>query len=251
MFQLKLSAVLVRTPTGAVARVTDQTDWSQAISVRGTWALFLAGTQLGSIQAQDQDVQPTSYEPHAFVSGTNTAGTVDVPLPGDGVFKLQAVAVPLVLSPAELALATVGRLYYRLDTEQFIYKVSATSSTVVGSWNDVLDAASTDLGEPGGQDVPLLEKSAVAFVLGTAELEAGLALLNLRYLEATNRERTPLQHHYSQVELLVSGAERQAKLGLYADASTTLTAAQRLLGACLPGFAASLPALTQADCGCH
>ena len=249
MFQLKLSAQLLMLPTGAVARVMDLTDWNQAVSPRGTWALFLAGAQLGSIQAQDADLVPASYEPHTFQSGANPAGTVDVPLSADGVFRLQAVAVPVVLSQQEFALVTAGRIYWRLDTQQFVYK-TPTGSTTLTSWDDVLDAAGTDNGD-GADTQNLLEKSAVSYVLNDAALQAGLAQLNLRYLEAGNRQRTGLQHQYSQAALLVSGAGRQLALGLYVDSATTLTAASRLLGACLPGFGQSMPALGQDDCGCH
>lgn len=256
MFQLTLNASLVLPvypATGpAVARVTDLTDWSQAVSVRGTWAIFLSAQQVGSIQAQDSDLLPASYEPHTFQSGSNPAGTVDIPLPGDGVFAVRGVAVPVLLDAAEFALATAGRVYYRLDNQQFVYKASSTDTagTQILGWEDIVAASATDLGA-GGQDSTLLEKSGVVYLTSTQGLEAGLATLNLRYLEANARSRTVLQQEYSRVELLVSGAQYQAKYGFYADASTSLTAAQRVLGACLPGFAASLPAIGSNDCGCN
>jgi len=249
MFQLKLSAQTLLTASGSVARVTDLTDWSQASNPRAAWALFLSVQQLGTIQADDRVVTALAYEPHLFQSVGSLPGTVEVVLPTDGVFRLQAVAVPVLADAAQLALATTGRVYYRLDTQQFTYKLSSLLASPVTSWSDILSAASTDNGELTSDVGNLLDKSAEAYTLATAELQAGLAKLNLRYLEAGNRSRTLLQHEYSQVDLLLSGAARQIQTGFYADASTTLTAAQRLLGACLPGYAQSLPAIEESDCG--
>lgn len=245
MFILQLSAQLVTTATGSVARVSDTTNWSQAISPRASWAIFLSAARLGSTLAQASDLPPLSYDPVLFQSGANPAGTVDIPLPGDGVYRLQAVAVPVLLSAAALVAATAGRLYYRADTDQFIHKVSAALNKVVTTWAQVLDAALTDNAAGTLDPRNLLEKSTDAYVLGDAALVLALAHLNLRYLQAAERPRRLLLEVYQQGELLLRGARLQVEQAYYSDAATVLLAAQRLLGGesgCQPGPAASAPA---------
>ena len=237
MFQLRLSASTVLVPTGSVARLTDLSDWSLATGARGTWAIFIAAGRLGSITAQDAELEPLSYEPRLFQSGANPAGTVDVPLPGDGVYRVRAAAVPVLLNAGMFTLAPVGRLYYRADLAAFVYKTPAGASQPVGDWAAVREAALTD---------ELLERSAEAYAFGTAYSQAALAHLNLAYLEAGPRARALLLHEYVAAELLLSGAGRQFEAGFYADAATTLRAVERLLGACLPGFYQSLPAIPAA-----
>lgn len=255
MFHLLLSAQLVLTPTGPVARVSDLTDWTQAPGggVRNDWALFLSATRLGSVATQDADLEPASYEPHLFQSGSNLAGTVDVPLRGDGVFRIRAVAVPALTTLQAgttfpvTGLAT-GRMYYNLTSQQFSFKGPAFSNTPT-SWADVLQAALTDNGDGTIDTLNLLEKAGDTYCLGSSELSAALAHLNLAYLEAGTRTRAVLLQEYINADLLISGAGHQFNAGFYADAATSLTAARRLLGACLPDFAQSLPALLQSN-GC-
>lgn len=243
MFQLRFSTLVVLTPAGPVARLTDLTDWSQASSARGTWAIFLAAGRIGSIAAQDAELEPLSYEPRLFQSGANPAGTVDVPLPGDGAYRVRAVAVPTLLNAAAFAAATPGRLYYRLDSAAFVYKTLAGTGQPVSDWAAVRNAALTDNSLEGAETRNLLDRAAETYAYGSADCQAALAQLNLAYLEATPRARLLLLHEYVQAELLLNGGQRQFDAGFYADAATTLRATERLLGACLPGFYQSLPAI--------
>jgi len=236
MFNLQLSATFVATPAGPVARVVDLTNWALATPpTRASFALFISTLRLGSLAAQDTDLEPASYEPVTFRSGVNPAGTVDVPLPGDGAYRVRAAAVPTLLDTAALGAAVIGRLYYRLDTAQFLVKVSANLTRPVLSWNDVLLATTTD---------PVLSNylgDVHAFADGDAR--AGLARLNLKYLEAGARTRAVLLAEYGHAQLLLSGSREQFIQGFYADAATSLTATARQLGACLPGYGQSMPAI--------
>lgn len=243
MFQLRFSTLVVLTSTGPVARLTDLTDWSLAPSARGTWAIFLAAGRLGSIAAQDAELEPLSYEAHLFQSGANAAGTVDVPLPGDGVYRVRAVAAPTLLNAAAFTAATSGRLYYQLDLAAFVYKTPAGTSQPVSDWAAVRNAALTDNILEGAETRNLLDRAAEVYAYGTADSQAALAQLNLAYLEAGPRARLQLLNEYVPAELLLSGGGRQFEAGFYADAATTLRATERLLGACLPGFYQSLPAI--------
>ncbi|WP_216726070.1 hypothetical protein [Hymenobacter siberiensis] len=194
MPQITLRILTVLTPTGPVARVTDLTDWSQGPGARADYALLLTGAKLGSVQAQDVVLEPMAYDPALFQSGANPAGTVDVPLPGDGVFRFTATAV---------------------------YSAGAADA----------EPATTD-----------------GYAFNDQFLQAALARLNLRYLEAGTQKRAALLEEYLHTDLLITGGSRQYELGFYADAATSLTAAEHLVGRSLPGFAQSLPALlTNAD----
>ena len=189
MLILNLSLTLVSTPNGRLVRVTDLTNWSAAAQPRAAYNLVLVGVKLGSVQAQDVLLAPVAYDPVLFQSGANPVGTVDVPLPGDGVFRFMAEAQPLSGGEAEAG------------TDGYVHQEFA--------------------------------------------LQSALARLNLAYLEAGTHKRAALLKEYIQADLLITGAGRQYGLGFYADAATSMTAAERLFGIFLPGFhqsAAAYPA---------
>lgn len=236
MLQLQLSVATVTSPAGSLARLTDQTDWSTALGGRAGWALFTSATRLGSLAAQDTELAPFSYEAHLFQSGANPAGTVDLVLPLDGVYRLRTVAVPVVADTVALAAALAGNVYYQLSTAGFYFKNLTGATSPVLTWADVLSASATQL--------TLLDGAVENYVRTDFTTQAGLALLNLRYLEASRQQRHLLLDEYVAADLLLSGSAHQFDAGFYADAATSFTAVERLLGACLPAFAQSLPALS-------
>lgn len=231
MFQLQLSVTTVTTAAGPLARLTDLTDWSAAPGGRTGWALFVSATRLGSLATQDADLAPFSYEAHLFQSGANPAGTVDLALPQDGIYRVRTLAVPVGAEPVP-----AGTLYYDLASAGFYFKTAAGTVRPVLTWADVLSL--------GASQPTLLDTAAENYARTDFAAQAGLALLNLRYLEASRQPRQLLLNEYVAADLLLSGSGRQFGAGFYADAATSLTAAERLLGACLPAFAQSLPALS-------
>lgn len=242
MFELQLITTTVRTAAGgAVARVVDATDWSLATPPgREAWAVFLALDRVGSVLAQEIAEPAFGYDATLFQTPGNPAGTVDVPLPADGVYRVRGVAVPAVADAAAVGTTfpptglAVGTLYYRLDTARFAYK-GANFTTFPLTWAEILEAGRTDAG--------LLARTGESYTLASEGLRDALARLNLAYLQAGPRARAALVGEYAAADLLIKGAARQSELGFYADAVTSLNAASRLLGSCLPNLNQSLPAL--------
>lgn len=232
MFQLTLSASVVAAADGrsATALVRDLTDWTQAPDslARASWAVLLTGTRLGSTEAQNVALAPLSYNPVTFQSTDQSANTVAVPLPDNGVFRLQAVAVPVITTDAQAITAQAGRVYYRLSQGRFLFKVVDGVFITVETWADVLKAAVTDV--VAGSTAPrLLDKAGESYALSAGLLASALARLNLAYLQTGGQARQVLQNTCTDADLLLSGARRQFALGYYPDAATTLTATQRLL----------------------
>ena len=229
MPHLILTAVTVPGPGRAIVRITDQTDWAQAPNPRESYAIFLTGSRIGSVVSQTSELPAFSYNAQLFRSAANPPGTVEVAVAFDGVLRLQAIAVLVVADEVALAAAAAG-IYYQEDVDQFYSKNVQGTIALVSSWEDLLQ-----LGE--------VDDATEVYAFNKSGLETALATLNLRYLEAGNRVRRVLVEHYVLTDLLVDGARRQFERGFYADAATTILAAERLVGPCLPDFEASLPAL--------
>lgn len=232
MFQLALSASVISAADGssATALVRDLTDWTQApdLTTRAQWAVFLVGARIGGASTRDVPLTPTSYNPVTFQSAGQPAGTVAIPLTSEGVFRFQAVAVPVINTDAEALLAPAGRIYYRLSQGRFLFKVTNGVFITVETWADVLTASVTDI-VVGSASPRLLDKSTEVYGFNTSITTASLARLNLAYLQTSGRARQTLRETYTDADLILNGARRQFGLGYYSDAAITIVAAQRLL----------------------